>query len=68
MAHIWTNTPKASGTPWTNVPKPTNSTTSSGTPIGLLLALTIGTTVTTSNWTNVSKASGTVWTNVAKAT
>lgn len=68
----WKFTAKASGTSWTNVAKaiiPTSSTSTGGTPIGLLLALTQNVTTTGSGWSNVSKASTpTNWTKVSKAT
>ena len=57
----WTNVVKASGNSYTKVAKPVFSSIasqSSGSPIGLLLALTYaGTVVTTTDpWTNIAKA------------
>lgn len=75
MVTSWTDIPKASGTPYTKVPKPSGSGSSSsgpavGSPIGLLLSLTYATTssIITQMWTGVAKASGTSWTDIPKAT
>ncbi len=63
---------------WTNVPKPTESSVSSqvfsgGTPIGLLLALTqssiiSSTSSVTSGWSDIPKPTSSVWTLVGKPT
>ncbi len=59
-------------TTWTKIPKPVNTveTTTPGTPIGLLLALTYATsgTVVIDKWTKIVKAAGTAWTKITKAT
>ena len=59
-------------TTWTDITKPATSeiTIESGMPIGLLLALTYGTSISTpiDIWTDVSKASSTSYTKIAKAT
>ena len=73
MPTTWTNVVKASGNSYTKVAKPVFSSIasqSSGSPIGLLLALTYasGVVTTTDPWTHVVKASGNVWTDIAKAT
>lgn len=62
---------------WTLVPKPAESSVTSfafgdGTPIGLLLALTQATQVTTtsitSGWTDIAKPTSSLWSAVPKAT
>ncbi len=78
MATIWTDLNKPTGTPYTNIPKPSGTSSiltvliSGGQPIGLLLALTqssvIGvTSVVTSLWTDVAE-NPTPWTDVPKGT
>ena len=63
----WTKITKAANTSWTKLAKPTTQVQASGSPIGLLLALTYATTTGT-NWTKITKASGTSWTKITKAT
>lgn len=64
----WSDVAKALGTSYTDVPKPsTGTTTTYGTPIGLLMALTRPISVTTDSWTDVNTNVAS-WTNVAKAT
>lgn len=64
----WTKKSKASGTSYTDLPKPTVSTTTSyGTPYGMLLALLKTVTITSDNWTDVAEHSAN-WTKVPKAT
>ncbi len=58
---------------WIPVPKPTETSVLSfagGDPIGLLLALTKTTIVTsmTTGWGDVAKANSSVWSSVAKPT
>lgn len=78
MTTLWTDLNKPAGTPYTNIPKPSGTSSivtvlvSGGEPIGLLLALTkssvIGvTSVVTSLWTDVGE-NATPWTDVPKAT
>lgn len=63
----WTKITKASGTGWTKIAKAVDPVTSTGgTPIGLLLALTYANT-TDSLWTKITKASNTTWTKITKA-
>ena len=66
----WTPITKASGTPWTKVPKAiTRGTTAlGGSPIGLLLALTYSASSPGTGWTPITKPSGTSWTKITKAT
>ncbi len=63
----WTKVPKATGTTWTKTAKPPTVVQVTGSPIGLLLALTYATSAGTL-WTKVTKATSTVWTKVPKAT
>lgn len=75
MTTTWTDIPKASGTPFTSIPRIGTSGSSSvysgGDPIGLLLALTY-TTITvvdgSTSWTDIAKAANTSWSDIPKAT
>lgn len=58
---------------WTNVNKPSETTTDSGTagmPIGMLAAITYSDTTSSviTGWGNVAKSTASVYTNVAKST
>lgn len=66
-------------TSWTNIPKPSNTSStlsisySGGVPVGMLMAITSSSiiginSVMTSTWTDVPKPVGTGWSTVAKAT
>lgn len=62
----WTDLAKPSGTSYTDLSKPTDghSTIFSGTPIGLLLALTYASDIVSGgNWTDIAKNTA-LWTNV----
>lgn len=64
----WVTLPKASGTSYTRIPKASDTTTTSyGTPYGLLLALLRPVSVTTDTWTRIS-APATSWTEMPKPT
>lgn len=75
MATSWNKVTKATGTPWTKIPKAVSTGSGGGTinvgnPIGLLLALTYATSSTVPGhemWTKINKASGTAWTKITKA-
>lgn len=78
MTTTWTDIAKATGTTYTDVPKPLPTSSvatniySGGQPIGLLLSLTSSSIigqiiVVTSKWSNVAKNS-TPWTDVPKPT
>lgn len=41
---------------WTNVSKTTNVTAGTGSPVGLLLAITLSSTATLTQWTNATKS------------
>ena len=62
----WINVAKPTGTPYTNVAKPSDTL-----PIGAgyymgPLGLTYSKQIIITNWQNVSKPTNTSWTNVAK--
>lgn len=64
----WNKVTKASGTSWTKIAAPSIGGTSvPGSPIGLLLALTYATAISTGIWTPITKATGTVWNKITKA-
>lgn len=62
----WTNVNKPTGTPYTNVAKPSDGgTISPGFYMGPL-GLTYSDEIIITSWQNVSKPTNTSWTNVAK--
>ncbi len=69
----WISVPKPTGQNWTDVNKPSESSVfsfSGGEPIGLLLALTKTTIISSviSGWTDISKPTSPNWTNINKPT
>jgi hypothetical protein len=61
----WNKITKASGTSWTKIAE-ASARISTGSPIGLLLALTY--TNPSGGWNKVTKATSTSWTKITKAT